>query len=278
MSITLMYITNKPEVALIAQKAGVDRIWVDLEIIGKEKRQSGMNTVKSKHTVSDIYKIKPLLTTSKMMVRVNPLNSNSKKEINEVIEAGAEYLMLPMYRTKADVEKFITLVSKRAKIILLLETIDAERNLDEYIDLPGIDEIHIGLNDLHLEYKKKFMFELLANGKVEEITKKLKAKNIKFGFGGFARVGHGILPAEMIITEHYRLGSTMGILSRGFCDANLVDDPKEIEELFIDGVKQIREQEKQVKKYSIDQYFFNYNSVIEKVNKIVKEIEERNNA
>lgn len=278
MSITLMYITNKPEVALIAQKAGVDRIWVDLEIIGKEKRQSGMNTVKSKHTVSDIYKIKPLLTTSKMMVRVNPLNSNSKKEINEVIEAGAEYLMLPMYRTKADVEKFITLVSKRAKIILLLETIDAERNLDEYIDLPGIDEIHIGLNDLHLEYKKKFMFELLANGKVEEITKKLKARNIKFGFGGFARVGHGILPAEMIITEHYRLGSTMGILSRGFCDANLVDDPKEIEELFIDGVKQIREQEKQVKTYSIDQYFFNYNSVIEKVNKIVKEIEERNNA
>lgn len=278
MSITLMYITNKPEVALIAQKAGVDRIWVDLEIIGKEKRQSGMNTVKSKHTVSDIYKIKPLLTTSKMMVRVNPLNNDSEKEINEVIKAGAEYLMLPMYRTKTDVEKFIALVGGRAKIMLLLETIDAEKNLDEYIDLPGIDEIHIGLNDLHLEYKKKFMFELLANGKVEEITKKLKARNIKFGIGGFARVGHGILPAEMIITEHYRLGSTMGILSRGFCDANLVDDPKEIEELFIDGVKQIREHEKKIKTYSVDQYFFNYNSVIEKVNKIVKGIEERNNA
>lgn len=278
MSITLMYITNKPEIALIAQKAGVDRIWVDLEVIGKEKRQSGMNTVKSKHLVSDIYKIKPLLTTSKMMVRVNPLNNDSEEEINEVIKAGAEYLMLPMYRTKAEVEKFIALVNGRAKIMLLLETIDAEKNLDEYIDLPEIDEIHIGLNDLHLEYKKKFMFELLANGKVEEITKKLKAKNIKFGFGGFARVGHGILPAEMIITEHYRLGSTMGILSRGFCDANLVDDSKKIEKLFIDGVKQIREQEKQIEIYSIEQYLLNYNSVIVKVNKIVKEIEERNNA
>ena len=278
MSITLMYITNKPEIALIAQKAGVDRIWVDLEVIGKEKRQSGMNTVKSKHLVSDIYKIKPLLTTSKMMVRVNPLNNDSEEEINEVIKAGAEYLMLPMYRTKAEVEKFIALVNGRAKIMLLLETIDAEKNLDAYIDLPEIDEIHIGLNDLHLEYKKKFMFELLANGKVEEITKKLKAKNIKFGFGGFARVGHGILPAEMIITEHYRLGSTMGILSRGFCDANLVDDSKKIEKLFIDGVKQIREQEKQIEIYSIEQYLLNYNSVIVKVNKIVKEIEERNNA
>lgn len=43
----LMYITNDPDVAMIAQKAGIDRIWVDLETLGKEERQKGFNTVKS---------------------------------------------------------------------------------------------------------------------------------------------------------------------------------------------------------------------------------------
>ena len=32
----LMYITNNPSIALIAQKHGVDRIWIDLETLGKE--------------------------------------------------------------------------------------------------------------------------------------------------------------------------------------------------------------------------------------------------
>ena len=40
--LTLMYITNRPDVALVAEKYGVDRIWVDLETLGKEKRQEGI--------------------------------------------------------------------------------------------------------------------------------------------------------------------------------------------------------------------------------------------
>lgn len=273
MSLTLLYITNNPEVALIAQKAGVDRIWIDLETIGKEERQAGMNTVKSKHSIGDIKKIKPLLTTSKMMVRVNPLYDGSKKEIDNVIEAGAEYIMLPMYRTKEDVEQFISMVNGRAKVMLLLETIEAEKNLESYIDLPGIDEIHIGLNDLHLAYKKKFMFELLCDGTVENIAKIMKKHKMKFGFGGFARVGHGILPAEMIMIEHYRLGSSMAILSRGFCDANIVKNPKEIEDIFIEGVKEIRKKEKEVEHYTDEQFMKNKQNVILVVSDIVKKSE-----
>ena len=30
MSLTLMYITNNPAIAEVAQKAGVDRIWIDM--------------------------------------------------------------------------------------------------------------------------------------------------------------------------------------------------------------------------------------------------------
>ena len=60
MALTLFYITNKPEVALVAEKYGVDRIWVDLETLGKEERQKNINSVKSHHTVNDIKIIKYL--------------------------------------------------------------------------------------------------------------------------------------------------------------------------------------------------------------------------
>lgn len=270
--ITLMYITNKPELALIAQQAGVDRIWIDLETLGKEERQAGMDTVKSKHSVEDIKRIKPLLNKSELMVRVNPLNPNSKKEIDDVIDAGTQYIMLPMYENKEDVETFIKMVNGRAKIMLLLETINAEKNLDSYLDVKGIDEIHIGLNDLHLQYGNKFMFELLANGKVEEITKKIKVKGIKFGFGGFARVGYGILPAEKIITEHYSYGSTLGILSRGFCNANNIFDPDSIRQDFITGIKMIREKENEIKQYKLQDFEKNHEEVKEIVASIVEGI------
>lgn len=80
MFLKLMYITNDPEVALIAEKYGVDRIWIDLETLGKEERQKDMDTVKSEHTIEDIEKIKPLLSTSEMLVRVNPWNERSLKK------------------------------------------------------------------------------------------------------------------------------------------------------------------------------------------------------
>ncbi|MDE6218794.1 MAG: aldolase, partial [Muribaculaceae bacterium] len=115
MAITLMYITNNPVIAQIAQDAGVDRIWIDLETLGKEQRQAGLNTVKSKHSIADIRRIRPLLDKSELMVRVNPLNPESRKEIDEVVEAGADYIMLPMYRTAEDVAEFIGMVGGRAK-------------------------------------------------------------------------------------------------------------------------------------------------------------------
>ena len=37
MALKLMYITNNSDVALIAEKYGVDRIWIDLETWEKRK-------------------------------------------------------------------------------------------------------------------------------------------------------------------------------------------------------------------------------------------------
>lgn len=178
MALTLMYITNDSDIALIAEKYGVQRIWIDLETLGKEERQKGMNTVKSQHTVEDIQAIKPLLTTSEMLVRINPWNQNSVKEINDVVSAGADIIMLPMWKSTKEVEHFIEAVEGRCKTTLLLETKEAAECLDEVLDSGGMDEIHIGLNDLHLSYGMTFMFELLADGTVDKLTKKIAACGI----------------------------------------------------------------------------------------------------
>ena len=275
MAITLMYITNNPTLARIAQDAGVDRVWVDLEYKGKDLRQAGMNTVKSNHVIEDIKTLRPILTKSSLMVRVNPLDENSKEEIDAVVNAGAEYIMLPMFRTKEDVERFVSLVGGRAKTMLLLETKEAAENILTYVDFPGIDEIHIGLNDLHLAYGKTFMFELLIDGTVDRLAKILKEHGVKFGFGGFARMGYGMLPAEKILVQHYALSSNMAILSRGFCDANRVDNFDAIKKPFIEGVHAIREKEKEVSTYSKKQFDENYQEIIKAVKLIVEKMREQ---
>lgn len=260
----LMYITNRPEIAQIAESAGVDRIFVDMEFIGKDIRQGGMDTVQSHHTIEDIKNISNAINQAELLVRVNPIHDeldnymSSKEEIDLAIENGAKVLMLPYFKTVDEVRTFISLVDGRAKTMPLLETPGAVEVIDEILNLDGLDEIFIGLNDLSLGYKKKFMFELLVDGTVEKLCFKFKQKGIPYGFGGIASLGKGMLPSEHIITEHYRLGSTCAILSRSFCKTNKINHIGLISSTFVNGVREIREYEERVSKYS---NFFNENNI-----------------
>lgn len=270
MFLKLMYITNDPEVALIAEKYGVDRIWIDLETLGKEERQKDMDTVKSEHTIEDIEKIKPLLSTSQMLVRVNPWNERSVEEINDVVNAGADIIMLPMWKDVDTVKNFLNCIDGRTKTTLLLETKEAVECIDEVLDLGGFDEIHIGLNDLHLSYGMTFIFELLADGTVDRLCSKFKEKGILYGFGGIAKLGAGLLPSEDVIMEHYRIGSTRAILSRSFCNANSIGDINEIDRLFSKNMKVIKEYEEQLINISDVELEKNRENIKKIVKKIVK--------
>lgn len=272
MTLKLMYITNNAEVARIAEASGVDWIFIDLEQIGKAQRQGHLDTVMSKHSIDDIREIKKILTKSKLLVRTNPIHENSKQEIKEVVKNGADILMLPYYKTIEEVEKFIEYSGKEVQKCLLLETPEAVEILNKTLNIQGIDFIHIGLNDLHLGYKMKFMFELLADGTVEKIAEKIKMKGIPFGFGGIARVGQGTLPAEKIITEHFRLGSTMVILSRSFCNLSKISDLKEIENTFSSGVKDIRSFEDMLKYKPVEFYDGNRKELVNIVKMIVEKV------
>ena len=237
MALKLMYITNRPEVAKIAQSCGVDRIFLDMEYLGKEERQPG-DTVKSSHTVDDAARVGSVLTSSELLVRVNPITEKSadfcgsQAEIDAVVAAGADIIMLPMAKTAAELKAFVDMVGGRAKTMLLLETAEAAANIEEMLELAKPDEVHIGLNDLHMAMGKKFMFELLADGTVEKLCKILSAHGVPYGFGGIARLGYGMLPSEYVICEHYRLGSSAAILSRSFANMNHVSDLDETRRIF----------------------------------------------
>lgn len=250
-----MYITNDVNVAKIAEATGVERIFVDMEYIGKNVRQGGLDTVQNHHTIADVKRVHDVLVKAKVMCRVNPIHESteeyvsSKDEIETAIAAGADIIMLPFFKTVDEVKTFIELVDGRAKTILLLETPEAVDVIDEILDWPGIDEIFIGLNDLSLGYGKKFMFELLTDGTVEKLCLKFKLKGIPYGFGGIASLGKGMLPSEYVIKEHYRLGSTCAILSRSFCNTKLVTNEDEIKRIFDSGLKEIRNLERECELY-----------------------------
>ena len=256
----LMYITKHPVIAQIAEEAGVDWIFVDMEFIGKDVRQSGLDTVQNHHTVDDVRSIKVAVKKAKVLVRVNPIHDtmpdyvSSEDEINGVIEAGADIIMLPFFKTVIEVERFVKAVNGRAKCCLLLETPESVAILEDIVAVPGIDMIHLGLNDMHLALGMKFMFELLANGSVDKWTNFIKEKSIPFGFGGIAALDGGAVPGRMILKEHYRLGSQQVIVSRSFCNTDQVTDINEVREIFQNGISEIRALELECKQQTAE-YF-----------------------
>ena len=274
MALKLMYITNNPEIALIVENAGVDRVFIDMEYIGKELRQGGMDTVKCHHTINDIKNIRRVIKKSELLVRCNPIHNatedyiSSKEEIDAIVDAGADIIMLPFFKTIDELKTFIKIVDNRVRILPLIETPEAVEIIDEITRLDGINEIFVGLNDLSLGYKKKFMFELLVDGTIEKLARKFREERIPFGFGGIASIGKGELPSEKIIIEHYRLGSTCAILSRSFCNANKMTDISAIKEVFDVEVMKIREFEKEVEHHS-DWFADNSMEVKQRIDRII---------
>ena len=281
MALELMFVTNRVDIAEAAQSAGVDRIFVDMEYIGKCDRQGGMDTVQNKHTIDDVKALRKVLNKSTLFVRCNPIHdatdnyTATEDEIDSIVEAGADVIMLPFFQNATQVRRFIKAVGGRVKTNLLVETPEAVENLDEILEVEGIDEIHIGLNDLHLGYGMTFMFQLVADGTVEKICEKIKKKNISYGFGGVARVGTGTLPAECVLGEHYRLGSDRVILSRAFCDVAKENTFEDIKEKFSTGVRDLREFEKELTVWTEEKHLLNHEKTKRCVDKIVEMIKNR---
>jgi hypothetical protein len=214
--IELFQITNNPDFARRCDALDGFRLFVDLERNGKAERQAGRNTFISAHDIGDVGRVKAQLTRTPLMVRVNPLHEGTRGEVDAVLTQGADLLMLPMFTSAEELLKFSDIVAGRAPIVPLLETRQALQTLDHWIATPGLAEVFVGLNDLHLSLGCRFMFEPLALGMVERVAVAAKNQGLRFGFGGIARLDEGLLPGRDVLAEHVRLGSQAVILSRTF--------------------------------------------------------------
>lgn len=269
-----MILAADPKSALDAQNAGIDRVFYDLEYIGKEARQHGRNTVKSFNNIDDIPEVRKVLNQSELLVRTNPIHAYSRQEVEKAINYGADILMLPMVMDQHDVEQYVQMVNGRAKICIMIETAAAMARLDKILAVPGVDELFIGLNDLHISMGLTFMFELLSDGLVEYIANKCNKAGMPFGFGGIARIGEGDLPSDYILGEHARLGSSSVILSRTFKGVVGVDAnarPIDLNE----EVSKVRNRMNEFENWTTADYQENRLRITEAVDKIVNKIQAR---
>ncbi len=270
----LMILCDDPKSAIDAQNAGIDRVFYDLEYIGKAERQHGRNTVKSNNSIEDIPTIRKVVTSSELLVRTNPIHAYSQAEIDKAIKYGADVLMLPMVMDHHDVEQYVEMVGGRAKVCIMIETAAAMARLDKILAVKGVNEIFVGLNDLHITMGLTFMFELLSGGLVEYIANKCNAVGMPFGFGGIARIGEGDLPSDNILGEHVRLGSTSVILSRTFkgvvgVDANT--HPIDLKE----EVDKVRRRMEEINTWGEAEHKANRKKIVEAVDKVLFKISQR---
>ncbi|MBE6805502.1 MAG: aldolase [Ruminococcaceae bacterium] len=263
----LMLLTGDPVFAKKAEECGVDRIFLDLEYINKADRQKGRNTFITQNTVDDVLPLRKVLKKSELLVRVNPINPLLKSEIDAVCDAGADLIMLPMVYDAEDVKTFVNLVNGRAKTVPMIETTQAMSRIDDILAVDGVDELYIGLNDLHIGLGLTFMFEVLSGGLVDYMAEKIKAKGIPFGFGGMGKIGEGILPADRILAEHYRLGSSSVILSRTFRNEVDADGKPQLD--LAKEIAKIRAEEEKLSKWTNEQFIENKLAVKKTVKQIV---------
>ena len=212
----LLQITNDPALARRCDALPGMRLFVDLETHGKAERQAGRNTFITTHQPEDVGRIKAQLQRARLMVRVNPLHPGTPAELDTVLAQGADSVMLPMFQTPDELRAFSRIVAGRAPIVALLETAGALHSFDGWVGTPGLCEVFVGLNDLHLSLGCRFMFEPLAQGLLDNVAHRARAQGLRFGFGGIARLDEGLLPGCDVLAEHVRLGSQAVILSRTF--------------------------------------------------------------
>jgi len=221
-----LMILDSPEIArYVCAHEGVIP-FVDLEVMGKAERQGHRDTWMSQHTTADVTRIREAVPEAHLVVRINPLHDGSQAEIDTVIARGADSVMLPMFTETDELARFLDMLGGRAQALPLFETAKSVRAIPQMVRELDLRQLHIGLNDLHLDLGMLFMFQPLADGLLEAPAEAMRAAGVSFGIGGLARAQEGIVSPEYLLGEHVRLGSTAAILSRTFHRG-----PKSLQEL-----------------------------------------------
>jgi citrate lyase beta subunit len=211
-----------PVLARRADEAGIDRIGLDLEVLGKAERQQGLGTWVSQHREDQLAAMRQAVSRGQLFCRTNPIHAGSRQEIDRLIACGVDVLMLPMFTTVDEVKTFIDLIAGRAKAVPLLEHRLAVDQVEQIVRLPGLDCIHVGLTDLALSLNIPNRFSLMASGLIFRIAGAVHGEGLRLCIGGIGRACDATqpVPSDVIYSQYPRLGASGALVSRAFFGQN----------------------------------------------------------
>ena len=185
---------------------------VDLEKKGKRLRQQLYDTQVTEHTQEDLIKVRQY-TNKWLICRINNSGLLDTDELSRVIDAGTDEIIVPMVKSEKEIESILSITNNRAKVSVMLETLEAIEILESLNELP-IERIYVGLNDLAIQSKSKNIFSPLVDGTIERIASKVDKK---LGVAGLTHpnLGHPI-PCQWLIDIMKTHACSFGILRRSF--------------------------------------------------------------
>lgn len=235
---TLTLLTRDPAWAAAADAAGIGRVGIDIERLGKRERQSEVPDARiSDHTLEDLSPVAKSLHRARAFVRINPFHEGTREEIETALRLGARSIMLPQLSTATQAREFADMIAGRAETLLLLETGESLSELDAILAVPGVDEVMVGPNDLSLALGMSHPMHLIASPVLEDIAARAKRAGRPFGFGGVA--GPDVpsalpVPPDLVLARHAALGSCSAWIARSFHE-HLTP------ETLGDGIRKLRE-------------------------------------
>jgi hypothetical protein len=215
----LTLLSTDPAWIEAADGAGVQRIGVDIERLGKAERQRAVADARiSGHKLEDLLHVTARVKQARPFARLNGLHAGTGEEVEQALGYGAASLMLPYFRSAREAGRFVDLVAGRAEVILLVETATAMARLPEIVALPGVSEIMIGMNDLHLELGLASPMEIAASDLLAWLAGVVRGAGLRFGYGGIAPPDAAGLPAspDLLLARSVQLGAGSAWVARSF--------------------------------------------------------------
>jgi hypothetical protein len=211
--------TSNPDLAARADQAGVDRVGLDLERLGKRQRQrEELGTWITEHKVKQLRPIGRVLSHAALFARTNGPHPGLHEEVEKLLDCGVSVLMFPNFQHVGELESFLRMVDGRAKTIPLLERLGAAKRIEQIAALSEIDEVHVGLNDLAIDLALTHRIGVLVTMTLSRVAAVVLAAGKRLGVGGLGRAGDTNLPvpSDLVYAQYPRLGASAALISRSF--------------------------------------------------------------
>jgi hypothetical protein len=212
-------LTDDPDCAEAADAAGIDRVGLDIEQLGKTDRQGPeLGARLSCHRLEDLERLKGRVRKGRLFCRLDPPHEGTRAQIEDALRNGARSLMLPFFHEVEQAEAFVEAIDGRAETLLLVETAPAAWRIDALARIGGVDEIMVGLNDLSMDCRMASRFELLISPLMAAMSEAVRGNGKRFAVGGLGRWTDTELPTppDLVYAQYPRLGAQGAWLARSF--------------------------------------------------------------